>query len=67
MGALRFSVPGMTCDHCVAAVRAEIQRLPGVQSVDIDLESRAVVVTGTDVDGEAVAAAIDEAGYEAVP
>jgi copper chaperone len=67
MEARRFAVPGMTCGHCVAAVRGEIERLPGVWSVDIDLESKVVVVNGTDVDPDAVRAAIDEAGYEAVP
>ena len=66
MEALRLSVPGMTCGHCVAAVRGEIEMLPGVQTVDVDLESKAVVVTGTDVDPVAVMAAIGEAGYEAV-
>jgi copper chaperone len=67
MDALRFAVPGMTCGHCVAAVRAEIEKLPGVRSIDIDLESKAVVVNGTDVDPDAVRAAIDAAGYESVP
>ena len=66
MEALRLSVPGMTCSHCVAAVREEIEKVPGVHSVDIDLESKAVVVTGTAVDAAAVKTAVDEAGYEAV-
>jgi copper chaperone len=67
MDALRFSVPGMTCGHCVAAVRGEIERVPGVRTVDVDLDSKSVVVTGTAVDQAAVVAAIDEAGYEALP
>jgi copper ion binding protein len=66
MDALRFSVPGMTCGHCVAAVRGEIERVPGVRTVDVDLDSKSVVVTGTAVDQAAVVAAIDEAGYEAL-
>jgi copper chaperone CopZ len=66
MEALRLSVPGMTCGHCVAAVRGEIEKVPGVQTVDVDLETKAVVVTGSAVDPAAVEAAVDEAGYEAV-
>jgi copper chaperone len=67
MEALRFAVPGMTCGHCVAAIRGEIEKVPGVQTVDVDLETKAVVVTGSAVDPAAVKAAVDEAGYEAVP
>jgi copper chaperone len=64
MEALRFSVPGMTCGHCVAAVRGEIEKVPGVRTVLVDLETKAVVVTGAALDPVAVAAAVDEAGYE---
>ena len=66
MEELSFSVPGMTCAHCVAAVRGEIEKVPGVRVVSVDLETKAVVVTGTNIRPAAVWAAVDEAGYEAV-
>jgi len=66
MEELRFAVPGMTCGHCVNAVRAEIEKVPGVETVAVDLETKAVVVLGTGVDRELVWTAVDEAGYEAV-
>jgi copper chaperone len=66
MSQLSLSVPGMTCDHCVQAVSSEIGKLPGVNGVDVDLASKSVVVTGTDFDREAIRAAVEEAGYEAV-
>jgi copper chaperone len=65
MEQLRFTVPGMTCGHCVAAVKGELEKLAAVDAVDVDLETKAVVVTGTDVDHEAVLVAVHEAGYEA--
>jgi copper ion binding protein len=61
---LTFRVPGMTCDHCVRAVTAEVGAIEGVTSVEIDLGTKVVEVTGTD-DVGAVRAAVDEAGYEA--
>jgi copper chaperone len=61
-----YLVPGMTCDHCKAAVTEEVTRVAGVAAVDVDLESKLVRVHGTDVDSAAVVAAIDEAGYDAV-
>jgi copper chaperone len=62
-----FHVAGMTCGHCVAAVRDEVSSIPDVTAVDIDLESGRVEVTsGGDVDADAVRAAVEEAGYEVV-
>ena len=60
-------VDGMTCGHCVAAVSAEVGKVPGVADVQVDLASKRVVVTGDGVADEAVLAAVDEAGYDAVP
>ena len=39
-----FTVSGMTCGHCVAAVTEEVTKLVGVKRVDIDLASGAVTV-----------------------
>jgi copper ion binding protein len=60
-----YDVVGMTCDHCVRSVHDEIGRIPGVQRVEVDLATGKVTV-GSDrpVDDQAVAAAVDEAGYE---
>ncbi|MEU8659553.1 heavy-metal-associated domain-containing protein [Actinoplanes philippinensis] len=63
-----YTVTGMTCSHCVSSVDAEVRRLPGVTGVLVDLPSGAVTVTSDQpLDDTAVAAAVDEAGYELVP
>ena len=60
-----YTVTGMTCGHCVAAVRAEVGKVANVTDVDVDLETGAVTVHSTGpIDAAAVAAAVDEAGYE---
>ncbi len=61
-----YLVSGMTCEHCRIAVTDEVARVPGVTSVDVDLETKLVRVHGEGVDHAAVVAAIDEAGYDAV-
>jgi copper chaperone len=61
---LTLSVPGMTCGHCEAAVKQEVGGVPGVTVVDVDLDTKAVVVTGADLDRDAIVAAIDEAGFD---
>jgi copper chaperone len=64
--ALTFLAPGMTCEHCKLAVTEEVQRVAGVVSVAVDLDTKLVRVLGSGVDEAAVVAAIDEAGYDAV-
>jgi copper chaperone len=60
-----YTVTGMSCDHCKAAVTEEVLALAGVGSVDVDLDTKRVVVYGEQLDDTAIRAAIDEAGYEA--
>ncbi len=64
----RYTVTGMTCGHCVSAVREEVAALPTVESVDVDLvaggESTVTVISATELDDDQVRAAVDEAGYE---
>jgi copper chaperone len=58
-----FSVPGISCDHCKAAIESEVDALEGVERVEVDVARRTVLVAGPATDAEVVAA-IDEAGYE---
>lgn len=61
---LTFTVPGMTCGHCEAAVKGEVGKVTGVAGVDVDLTTKLVTVAGADLDRHAIVAAIDEAGFE---
>jgi copper chaperone len=61
-----YLVEGMSCDHCKAAVTGEVEQVTGVESVDVDLDTKVVRVSGADLDDAAIVAAIDEAGYDAV-
>jgi copper ion binding protein len=58
-----YTVHGMTCEHCVLTVREEVGDLAGVTSVEVDLSTGRLTVTGT-ADDTAIAAALAEAGYE---
>ena len=58
-------VLGMSCDHCVRAVREELTRIDGVSDVDVDLASGRVAITSDGpLEGDAIRAAVEEAGYE---
>ena len=62
-----ISIEGMACMHCVKHVQEALAAVPGVQEVTVDLEGKSATVS---VDGsvsdEALKAAVDGAGYEAL-
>jgi copper chaperone CopZ len=62
---LTYTVPAMHCGHCTAAVAEEVGAVAGVESVDVDLETKLVVVRGDGLDDAAIRVAIAEAGYQA--
>jgi Cu+-exporting ATPase len=60
-----FSVTGMTCQNCVRHVTQALSGLPGVRSVDVDLEGgTAQLDTDREIPRAQLAAVLDEAGYE---
>ena len=59
-----YTVSGMTCAHCKSAVEGELGRVPGVEFVEADLDTKLVLVRGESLDDVALRAAIDEAGYD---
>ena len=62
---ITYAVPGMHCGHCKQAVTSEVSAVAGVESVEVDLESKRVTVRGERLSDAALREAIDEAGYEA--
>jgi len=40
----RLKVPDMSCGHCVATVQRSLETLEGVESVDVSLETKVVIV-----------------------
>ncbi len=58
-------VDGMTCDHCVTAVREALAEVPGVyEVVDVQLQSGRAIVRGSAAP-ETLIEAIVRAGYQA--
>ncbi len=61
-----YSVPDVSCAHCQAAITGGVSGIGGVESVEVDLDSKTVTVVGEPLDDDAIVAAIGEAGYEVV-
>lgn len=58
-----FAIEGMSCTHCVAAVRGAIESVPGAAVLAVEV-GRAEVSLAPEASREAVAAAIEEAGFD---
>ncbi|AYW44547.1 copper chaperone CopZ [Tetragenococcus koreensis] len=63
----KFSIEGMSCDHCVMRVENAINELPGIQKVKIHLKRSNGVVKfdDTQVNSNQIAKKINDTGYEA--
>lgn len=63
-----YQVTGMTCGHCEMSVREEVGQVPGVETIEVSAQTGTLVVGGSDtIDSAQVLAAVQEAGYSAVP
>jgi copper chaperone len=60
-----YNVPKIHCAHCGASIKEEVSEVAGVESVDVDVDTKVVTIRGESLDDEAIRAAIEEAGYEA--
>jgi len=65
MNEMTYRVPNMSCGHCQRAVSEEVLAVAGVESVDVDLETKLVVVRGDQLEDARLRSAIEDAGYEA--
>ncbi|SFC25411.1 Copper chaperone CopZ [Polaromonas sp. OV174] len=66
MNVVDLQVEGMNCGSCVKHVTQALQPLPGVSSVDVDLQSGRVRVSGELAqDGAFLVTALTAAGYPA--
>lgn len=69
MKAEKFQVTGMTCASCQAHVTKGVQKLDGVQEVNVSLlaNQMSVVYDETVLDSKDIVKAVDDAGYGAAP
>lgn len=57
-------ISGMSCGHCVKAVKSVLEEL-GAENVVVDLDGGKATFDG-DIDDEAIKAAIEDEGFEVV-
>jgi len=61
---IEFTLPAMTCNHCVERVTQAVRQVDPAARVAIELDTHRVRIEGDDGKRETLAAALSEAGYE---
>ncbi len=61
-----IAIQGMSCNHCVMAVRKELMKIPAVQVKDVQIGSANIAYDESKVTPAQIGAAITEAGYTPV-
>ncbi len=61
-----ITIKGMSCNHCVMAVKNALSEVEGVSKVDVKLEDNNAVVEGENLVDKILKEAIEEAGYDVV-
>jgi len=62
MSTITYNVPDISCGHCRTAITREVSTVAGVETVEVELKTKTVTVTGDPLDETAILAAIGEAG-----
>jgi copper chaperone len=60
----QLNIEGMTCDHCVRAVKDALERTPGVEKAEVDLSAGSATVEGA-ADVQVMIQAVENEGYRA--
>jgi len=56
-------IKGMSCQHCVMAVKKELELLDGVRVIQVEIGKADIQYDQNKVNREAIREAIDEAGF----
>lgn len=63
MNIKEFTIEGMSCQHCIMAVRKELARVEGITVQEVAIGKASVRIDSDSVADEMISAAIEEAGY----
>jgi copper chaperone CopZ len=64
---LTLAIDGMSCSHCVAAVRGALEELDGVRAEQVEVGRATVAFDPARANPREIVAAVDAAGYPAHP
>ena len=64
MSKIRFHIEGMSCEHCVKAVKNAVGAIDGVTGVEVSLEENTAIVECGETPPELIKSEIEDQGYD---
>ena len=65
MSTIALSIEGMSCGHCVGAVKRALQSVPGVTVSDVRVGAASIETDLVPAPIDAIKTAVEDAGYSA--
>lgn len=60
-----YTVPDISCEHCVRAITGELEKIQGLEVLTVDIPTKIVTVRhGDDVTEDQILSGIEDAGYD---
>ncbi len=67
MAEAKLKIEGMSCQHCVQAVKKALSGIAGVDSTDVEIGSATVLYDDAKATRKDLEAAVEEAGFSIKP
>ena len=64
MKTYEMKIEGMSCGHCVMAVRKELSKIDNIKIDDVQIGSAKVEYNENEIDTRVLIKAVEEAGYK---
>lgn len=64
-----YHAPAIRCEGCANSIKRSLGRLPGVETVEVDVEAKRITVQydSEKTDGVAIRVRLEQAGFPAEP
>ena len=63
---ITVTVTGMTCSHCEANIKRNLEALSGIDNVEADRNTNSVKISGSSIDTQKVKETVNGLGYNFV-
>ena len=61
-----IKIEGMSCNHCVMAVKNALSEIKGISHVEVELDNNRAIVKGDNLEDNILKEAVEDAGYDVI-